>query len=75
MSKFCPNCGAELTSSTGFCSECGAKTEYAEKEFENKQKEDKIKQKEEFKENLKNRCIYGLLIWFLIIFLIWVFSH
>ena len=63
--EFCTECGAEITSNTGFCSECGAKTEYADKEFENKRKEDKIKQKEEFKENLKNRCIYGLLIWFL----------
>ena len=25
--KFCPECGAKITGSTGFCPECGAKME------------------------------------------------
>lgn len=50
--KFCTECGAELTSDTGFCSNCGAITESVDK--------DRINRHYEEQESERKKTILGI---------------
>ena len=71
MSKTCPNCGTEITSSTGFCPKCGATTESYEKELSNNLKK-KAKEKKDWGKIIG---VGILVIYFLFMFFMWLTGY
>ena len=61
--KFCSECGAELTSDTGFCPKCGAITESVDKE----RIESYAEQKEEEERKKWRNCLILFLVFIILV--------